>query len=137
VSAVLDGQRPTYLAKGGYLGPHRDRGAGMEISNQEKGGATVVALVGNFDTNTAALAQAHFDELIAKSPARVIADFSRVDYISSAGLRVLLATGKKLRRSGGELRICSLNEMAAEVFEISGFATLFQIFADADAAIAG
>ncbi|MCO4764379.1 MAG: STAS domain-containing protein [Myxococcales bacterium] len=108
----------------------------MQISNETAAGGTIVRFVGSLDTGTAAQAQSHMTGLIGSVEGVVIADLGGVDYISSAGLRVLLATGKKLRRSGSELRICALNEMAEEVFEISGFSTLFKIFDTAEAALA-
>jgi anti-anti-sigma factor len=109
----------------------------MEITSSTVDGCKVVRLSGNLDTNTSPQAQAFFEDLVEAESTCVVADFSAVDYISSAGLRVLLVAAKKLRRVGGELRICSLNEMATEVFEISGFATLFKIFPDADSAVTG
>lgn len=107
----------------------------MDITNALHDAGIVVALTGSLDTNTAPEAQAHLDTVVATSPKRVIVDFGAVDYISSAGLRVLLATGKALRRSGGELRVCALNEIAQEVFDISGFSTLFKVHATAEEAL--
>jgi anti-anti-sigma regulatory factor len=49
---------------------------------------------------------------------------TKLDFISSAGLRVLLATAQELKLDGGELRVCSLNESIKEVFDISGFSAL-------------
>ncbi len=55
-------------------------------------------------------------------------NFEKLHYISSAGLRVLLAAAKQLKTADGELRICDLNEVVKEVFDISGFSTIFKIF---------
>ena len=55
-------------------------------------------------------------------------NFEKLDYISSAGLDVLLATAKQLKGHSGELRICSLNEVVQEAFEISGFCTISSVF---------
>jgi anti-anti-sigma factor len=51
-----------------------------------------------------------------------------LDYISSAGLRVLLATAQKLQAEDGALRVCNLNETVQEVFDISGFSTILSVF---------
>jgi anti-sigma B factor antagonist len=56
--------------------------------------------------------------------------------VSSAGLRILLATAKKVKPDG-ELKICGLNPSVLEVFEMSGFSTIFKIFDNEDAALAG
>jgi len=58
---------------------------------------------------------------------KLLLDFSRLDYISSAALRVLLAVAKKLTPNEGELRICNPNDVVNEVFEISGFSTILKV----------
>ena len=109
----------------------------MRISTTESGAVTVVRFEGNLDTNTAQQAQAHFDELADGGAEKILVDFEKLDYVSSAGLRVLLATAKKLRTVGGSLRLCQLNETVAEVFEISGFSTIFGVFATESEALEG
>ena len=100
----------------------------MNIAISDAEGVTVVRFEGNLDTNTAPEAQERLDALLDQGSNMVLIDFEALDYISSAGLRVLLATAKKLRGSSGKLHMCSLNEMVTEVFEISGFSTIFSVF---------
>jgi anti-anti-sigma factor len=100
----------------------------MELTTIDHGSTKVIRLDGSLDTNTSAHAQAHFDAVLSSGPSRIVVDFGGLDYISSAGLRVLLVTSKRLRKTGGDLRVCAMNDMAEEVFEISGFSTLFQTF---------
>ncbi|UCC25862.1 MAG: STAS domain-containing protein [Gemmatimonadales bacterium] len=109
----------------------------MKISHDEQDGVAVVRFEGNLDTNTAPEAQEALDDLIGAGTVKVLVDFSDLDYISSAGLRVLLATAKKLRGGGGNLRLCGLNETVAEVFEISGFSTIFAVFPSEAEALEG
>jgi anti-sigma B factor antagonist len=109
----------------------------VNISLREADGVTVVQVEGNLDTNTAPEAQERLDDLAAQGVAKVLVDFTDLDYISSAGLRVLLATAKKLRGTGGNLRLCGLNETVAEVFEISGFSTIFAVFPSEAEALEG
>ena len=109
----------------------------MEIIDRSVGEVTVTQLVGNLDTNTAPDAQAHFDGLADGGQTRLIVDFTSLNYISSAGLRVLLATAKKLKGLGGQLRMFGLNETVQEVFEISGFSTIFSVFATESEALEG
>lgn len=109
----------------------------MNITLTEADGVTIVRFEGNLDTNTAPEAQARLDELADQGVGKVLVDFADLDYISSAGLRVLLATAKKLRGGGGNLRLCSLNETVAEVFEISGFSTIFAVFGSEVEALEG
>ena len=100
----------------------------MNIAVTEADGVTVLRFDGNLDTNTAPNAQEQLDALMDQGATKLLIDFESLDYISSAGLRVLLATAKKLRRSSGKLHMCSLNEMVTEVFDISGFSTIFSVF---------
>ena len=98
---------------------------------------TLLAMEGNLDTNTSVDAQDHINGLIDDGAAKLVVDFEKVDFVSSAGLRVLLATAKKLGGVGGSLRICGLNEAVNEVFEISGFSTILDVFPTRDDAMQG
>jgi anti-sigma B factor antagonist len=89
---------------------------------------TTVAMEGNLDTNTSIEAQEYINALIDDGASKLLADFTKVDFVSSAGLRVLLSTAKRLGGVGGNLRICGLNESVNEVFEISGFSTILDVF---------
>jgi anti-anti-sigma factor len=100
----------------------------MKMTTEEVGAVAVLRFEGNLDTNTAPEAQERFDELIGEGANKLLVDFKALDYISSAGLRVLLATAKRLSSEGGSLRICHLNDTVREVFEISGFSTIFSVF---------
>ena len=100
----------------------------MNITTQDVDSVAVVRIEGNLDTNTSPDAQQHFDELLAKGTSKILVECTKLDYMSSAGLRVLLATVKRLTGAGGSLRICGLNETVQEVFEISGFSTIFAVF---------
>ncbi len=100
----------------------------MNISTQKEDGITVVGIEGSLDTNTAPEAQQHLDALQDDGVQKILVNFESLDYISSAGLRVLLATAKRLGASGGSLRLCGLNETVNEVFEISGFNTFLSVF---------
>jgi len=62
-------------------------------------------------------------------------DFSQIDYISSSGLRILLATAKKMRVTGGKMMVCGLNETVQEVFDISGFAAILDLASNEEEAL--
>lgn len=109
----------------------------MNISTREEGGVTVVAVEGNLDTSTAPEAQQHLDALQDDGVQKILVDFKGLGYISSAGLRVLLVTAKRLGASGGSLRICGLNETVGEVFEISGFSVILSVFGTVEEAMEG
>ena len=108
----------------------------MNMSVSEVESVTVVSFEGHLDTNTAPDAQTQLDGLIEGGKTNILVDFSDLDYISSAGLRVLLITAKRLGSSGGSLRLCSLNETVREVFDMSGFSTIFSVLGDRAEALA-
>ena len=106
----------------------------MQISSETMDNVTVVRLEGNLDTNTSSEAHDYVNKAIDDGAAKIVVTLDKVDFVSSAGLRILLATAKRLGSTGGGLRVCGLNETVAEIFEISGFSTILNVFpAETDA----
>lgn len=100
----------------------------MQFKATENSGIYTVNIEGNVDTNSAPDVKSGLDELIGAGASKIVMDLSFMEYISSAGLRVLLLTGKQLKGSSGELRLCGMNESVRDVFDISGFSSIFNIF---------
>jgi anti-sigma B factor antagonist len=107
----------------------------MDITLKEVNEVAVMLFAGNLDTNTAPQAQEHISAVIDNGSSKVLINFADLNYISSAGLRVLLATAKKLKSSNGDLRICGLNETVQEVFDISGFSSILTVVSTEDEAL--
>jgi anti-sigma B factor antagonist len=107
----------------------------MEISVTESGDVRVLSFQGNLDTNTSPQAESEINSLIDAGAQKLLVNFEKLDYISSAGLRILLATAKKLKASAGDLKICGLNETVQEVFDISGFSTILSVTKTEDEAL--
>jgi anti-anti-sigma factor len=107
----------------------------MEISTRDEGDTKVVTLNGKLDTNTTPAAENEINALLDAGASKLLINFEQLSYISSSGLRLLLATAKRLKGEGGDLRVCSLNEMATEVFEISGFSSILNVFASEQEAL--
>ena len=99
----------------------------MDITVKESGDVKIIVFEGNLDTNTAPVAEDEINGLIDGGTLKLLVNFEKLDYISSAGLRVLLATAKKLKPSSGDLKICCLNTTVQEVFDISGFASILSV----------
>jgi anti-anti-sigma factor len=108
----------------------------VEIVTRTQHDVTIVAFRGSLDSKTSPQAQQALDGILADGTRKVLVDFTALDYISSAGLRVLLATAKRLSGPGGGLRLSGLNETVREVFDISGFSTIFAVFATEAEALA-
>ena len=109
----------------------------MDISTRSQGGVTVIAVAGSLDSVSSPQAQQAIDAAIAGDGRKVAIDFSALDYISSAGLRVLLGTAKQLGARGGALRMYGLNDSVREVFDISGFSAILPVFKTEAEALAG
>jgi anti-sigma B factor antagonist len=109
----------------------------MQILSEFMNNVTIVRLEGNLDTNTSTDVQEFLNKAIDDGAVKIAVSFEKVDFVSSAGLRVLLATAKKLGGTGGSLRVCGLNETVTEVFEISGFSTILNVFPSETEALSG
>ena len=99
----------------------------MELSVGDAGEVKIVRIEGKLDTQTSSDAEAQLTQLIEAGARKVIVNFERLSYITSAGLRILLAAAKQLRASGGELRVCALSDLVQEVFDISGFDSILLV----------
>jgi anti-anti-sigma factor len=109
----------------------------MEVTTRTVGDVTIIAILGSLDSNTAPQAKTTLDAVGTSAARKVAVDFAGLDYVSSAGLRVLLGLAKQLNGKGGALRTFGLNQSVREVFEISGFATILKTFPTEADALAG
>jgi anti-anti-sigma factor len=96
----------------------------MEITRKQADGKLVLAVSGKLSAGTAEEFGAAVDAAINDCPALVL-DFGRLDYLASAGIRVLIAAQKKLKASGGTLVLCNVNESVKEVFQVTGLDDIF------------
>jgi len=95
----------------------------------------VIEFDGRLDAVTADDVETQINGMINHGNKNLILDFSNLTFISSLGLRVVLATLKKIKALGGKLRVCNMNEEITEVFDISGFNAIFSIFDSLDSAL--
>ena len=97
----------------------------MTIQKNRNGSVLTLAVEGRLETTTApeleAVIKSELDGVTA-----LVFDFSKLDYISSAGLRVLL-TAQKTMNQQGEMKVTGVNEIVGEVFEITGFSDILTI----------
>lgn len=100
----------------------------MEINTRVENEIYIVDFVGNLDTNTAPDAENQLTQLMDQGVKKIVINFDKLDFITSAGLRVFLAASKRIKSEEGDIRICNLNETVQEVFDISGFSTILNVF---------
>ena len=97
----------------------------MTITKNMNGTALEIALEGRLDTMTAPELEAELKDSY-NSAESITLDFGKLEYISSAGLRVLLAAHKAMSTKGG-IKITNVNEIVREVFDVTGFADILTI----------
>ncbi len=100
----------------------------MEISTQKEKNCVVLHVNGKIDAVTSPAFEKDLASLIEKGEKVFLLDLSGLEYISSAGLRSILSTAKQLKPQGGKLLFSGLQGPVKEVFKISGFGSIFQIF---------
>jgi anti-sigma B factor antagonist len=98
----------------------------MITSKNQDGNRLTVALDGRIDTLTAPQLESELKPLL-NGITELVLDFAQVAYISSAGLRVLLATQKSMRTAGGSLMITNAVPAVREVFDITGFSDILTL----------
>ncbi len=97
----------------------------MKIEKKAEGSKLTVALEGRLDTTTAPELEEALKDALEKVDDLTM-DFSGLEYISSAGLRVLLAT-QKIMNKQGVMRVINVNEVVMDVFDVTGFADILTI----------
>lgn len=106
----------------------------MLVEAQLHGRRLDIALQGRMDAYACVEAQKILDSALAPAAAGAVADMSGVDYLSSAGLRLLLALSRKLQQRGGVLAVAGARDYCRKVMDLAGFANTFSMFADPAAA---
>lgn len=97
----------------------------MNITKNTDGKILNITLEGRLDTTTAPQLEAELKQSIGDNN-ELILDFAKLEYISSAGLRVLLAAQKVMNKQG-KMVIRNVNDVISEVFEVTGFADILTV----------
>ena len=99
----------------------------MEISQKEENGIVLLAFKGRLDGKSADEAEDTIKRIFKGENNRLLFDFEFLEYLSSAGLRVVLGAAKEMKRRDGKFVLCALNAYVKEVFEVSGFGAIIAI----------
>ena len=108
----------------------------MEISSYSEAGNLIVTASGKLDTVNARKFGKILEKLLLDKPECCLLDFSKVSFLSSSGLQVLLAGAKISRRDGIAFGVFGMGEMVEDVFRLSGFNRFIPHFKDKDEALA-
>ena len=107
----------------------------MEIIEETQSGVNIFKLNGRLDSNTSQGFEKKIFQAIDDGSKSMIIDFKDLDYISSAGLRVILKATKALKREEGKMMLCDMQDYVKEVFEIAGFDSFLLIVGTMDDAL--
>lgn len=99
----------------------------MIITEERKDKVLVLAVEGRLDSSTSAQLEKKLLAVMDSGETYLILDFASMDYISSAGLRVLLMAAKRIGKAEGKLVLAALSANVKEVFDITGFTDIFII----------
>lgn len=99
----------------------------MQIFKTNSGNKVVLRLEGRLDTSTSSTLEKELAAIFDAGEANVALDMADLVYVSSAGLRVLLAAHKKCAAKGGELVVYNVANVISEVFRVTGFANILNI----------
>ena len=109
----------------------------MDISEDRKADAVVLALSGKLDATTAKTFEDKILGLINSGAQRLVVDLTLLDYVSSSGLRVFLLAAKRLQTTDGKIVLCGLQDHVRQVFDLAGFSSILSIYGSRDEAIKG
>jgi anti-sigma B factor antagonist len=111
----------------------------MQIANRRQDGVMVVSISGRIDHLSAGSledALAPYLRDCGKESCPMVVDLSGVDYVSSAGLRILMLAAKAMKTQGQGIVVAALQPVVQEIFEISRFDKVFEVFESTEAAVA-
>ncbi|MDN3508388.1 MAG: STAS domain-containing protein [Simkaniaceae bacterium] len=112
---------------------------GLNVKEEAKGDKKVVRLDGRVDASSAPALETTLNEIVAKGNKALALDFTRVTYLSSAGMRLLLAMTKRMQGNGNGFVVFSIHDDVMEIIKMAGFERVLKICnneADALAALA-
>ena len=99
----------------------------IELSEEYQGGVLIVQVKGRLDAISAPQVDKKVTNLIDMGNRFILMDFSEVDYLSSAGMRLLLSATKRLKNQEGKFVICNVNDDVLEVLKMAGFDRILRL----------
>jgi anti-anti-sigma factor len=124
-------QLPTRFAKLPRYASSIDLLADIGMEVEQMGDIFAISLKGRIDASVAPDIEAGMLDLVSKEAKQLVVDLSRVEFISSAGLKSLLAVLKEARAAAGDVRLSGIPERVNELLDVTGFSTLFRMYPDA------
>jgi anti-sigma B factor antagonist len=107
----------------------------FSIDTKKHGNITVLDLNGFLDAHTSVELEKRFEDLISENEYKIVVNFGKLSYISSAGLGVFMAFIETARNNSGDIKLCAMSDKIYNIFDMLGFPILFEIYKEEKAAI--
>ncbi len=107
----------------------------MLVTKDEKNNALILRLEGRLDAATSIQLENVLNEAMTAKQVHIALDFSGIEYLSSAGMRVLLSMTKRLKGMDGSFKLFAVHDDVMEIIRLAGFETILQIFPDEGGAL--
>ncbi len=108
----------------------------FNILESSIGDIKILSLEGFLDAHTSAILETAINKIFDKAEYKIVVNFKKLTYISSAGLGVFMAFIEKARQNGGDIKLCEMSSKIYNIFDMLGFPLLFEIYKTQDEAIA-
>lgn len=107
----------------------------FSIDTKQMGEVTVLNLNGFLDAHTSVELEKCLDELISTNKFKIVVNFEKLSYISSAGLGVFMAFIETARNGMGDIKLCKMSDKIYNIFDMLGFPILFEIYKEEESAL--
>lgn len=107
----------------------------MLVTKDEKNNVLILRCEGRLDATTSIQLENILNEAIENKHINLLVDFGGIEYLSSAGMRVLLSMTKRLKGMNGSFKLFSIHDDVMEIIRLAGFETILQIYPDESGAL--
>lgn len=107
----------------------------LNISSEDQSGVKILHIEGRLDATSSPALDEQLSSLISSGTTKLIVDFSKVEYLSSAGMRLMLSNTKKASGQSGKLIFASINDDVMEIIRMAGFEKILSISSSVEDAI--
>jgi anti-sigma B factor antagonist len=107
----------------------------FSINKKQQDNITILNLNGFLDAHTSVELEKYFDDILSEENYKIVVNFEKLTYISSAGLGVFMAFIETARNNSGDIKLCAMSDKIYNIFDMLGFPILFEIYKEEKSAI--
>lgn len=107
----------------------------VAVRQERKGGVLILRISGRLDALSSEETERAVTKLITNGEHLILFDFTGVDYLSSAGMRMLLSAYKKLKSVSGKMAVCSVGDGVMDILKMSGFDEILNVYSKEEDAL--